>query len=425
LIWAVYGSRPPISSSPAARCGLDNITCQQWSDATCLLNLFKCLLSLCHARFAWKDKAKSWKRWYRGKFRQTMVDSRYCLNWFVPGCEATRGQEPGHKLCTLENPSVCGQLHEVPCWRGTKNELRLDMVSVHSEKGLENWSLTVEPNISLISKGFRSAQIHEESMNSGFMRGVVNSLRQPQIWVGEPLILKNSGRWEETGIEEQRLLGRRNWLDAIVHQTAGIKFVEGKPMHCLLLPSHVGPNYSTSPRRSKQTPPLGEGSLFGWFPHDIWEPPKKETSPRGGIFCDQSRKERPQTVYWVCVLFVYDNHHIGLPSQYIKNAYKWSTLALRCSADVPTDSNGTLAIEWWSWHLFFNRLSGENMIATFLPQCAPIGDAMHSVALNKIDPSYMVCVRHLDLCQHSSDSPLIWPLSFYVDGFSRKGRGFQ
>jgi len=103
-----------------------NFTSQPWSDATCPLNLFKCLLSLCHALFARKDMAKSWKRWYRGKFSQTMVDSRYCLNCFIPGCEATRGQEPGHKRRTLEYPSVCGQLHEVPCRRGTKNEL--DMV---------------------------------------------------------------------------------------------------------------------------------------------------------------------------------------------------------------------------------------------------------------------------------------------------------
>jgi len=49
-----------------------------------LYHLCKCLLPLCHTLFVWKDKTKYWKRWYGGMFRQTMADSWYCLDWFVP-----------------------------------------------------------------------------------------------------------------------------------------------------------------------------------------------------------------------------------------------------------------------------------------------------------------------------------------------------
>jgi len=38
-------------------------------------------------------------------------------------------------------------------------------------------------------------------------------------------------------------------------------------------------------------PPLGEGSLCGWFPHDIWEPPKKETCLRGGGWVLRSKSQ--------------------------------------------------------------------------------------------------------------------------------------
>jgi len=69
---------------PPERPGLDNIASQPWSDATCPCTT-SLLTSLCHALFVWKDKTKYYKRWHRdrGKFRQFMVDSWYCLDRVV------------------------------------------------------------------------------------------------------------------------------------------------------------------------------------------------------------------------------------------------------------------------------------------------------------------------------------------------------
>ena len=50
--------------------------------------------------------------------------------------------------------------------------------------------------------------------------------------------------------------------------------------------------------------------------------------------------------------------------------------------------------------------------------------AMHCVALNQIDPSYMICVRSfVVLCLHYST--LSSPLPFCYDKISRKGRVYR
>jgi len=71
-------------------------------------------------------------------------------------------------------------------------------------------------------------------------------------------------------------------------------------------------------------------------------------------------------------------------------------------------------------------LSGEGINVTFkfLRLHEPQLSAMRCVALNQIDPSYVICIRSfMVLCPHYST--LSSPLPFRRDKISRKGRVFQ
>jgi len=73
----------------------------------------------------------------------------------------------------------------------------------------------------------------------------------------------------------------------------------------------------------------------------------------------------------------------------------------------------------WGGHL-----SGGGINVTFLRPREPQVSAMCCVALNQIDPSYMICVRSfVVLCPHYST--LSSPLPFRCDKISRKGRVFR
>ena len=93
--------------------------------------------------------------------------------------------------------------------------------------------------------------------------------------------------------------------------------------------------------------------------------------------------------------------------------------------------------EKWTWHVFGTtskgkapkgawggRLSGERIYAAFLRLYEPQHNAMCCVALNPIDPSYVICIwSFVVLCPHYSI--LSSPLPFRRDKISRKGRVFQ
>jgi len=106
---AFYGSRPPIASkagsSPPTRYGLNNITSQPWSDATCSrITSDSAYFPLCHTLLEKKDKTKYQKRSYGGRLRQTMVNSWYCLERVVPNwmSQVWRRSEVGnHRRRTL------------------------------------------------------------------------------------------------------------------------------------------------------------------------------------------------------------------------------------------------------------------------------------------------------------------------------------
>jgi len=107
---AVYGSRPPIASTPGASSpewpSLDNFPSQPWSDATC-----PCTTSWsAYFRFVTLFLLKKTRQSTRssvtgpGTLRQTMVDSWYCLVRVVPegmSQSARQLEVENHKRRTL------------------------------------------------------------------------------------------------------------------------------------------------------------------------------------------------------------------------------------------------------------------------------------------------------------------------------------
>jgi len=90
---AVYGSQPLIASKP------DSSPPEQSGDLFLVQTISLVnhgltqlapeppLLVLClvfQTKRAWQSGSKHWKRWYRGKLRQNMVDSFHCLHRVVP-----------------------------------------------------------------------------------------------------------------------------------------------------------------------------------------------------------------------------------------------------------------------------------------------------------------------------------------------------
>jgi len=82
-------------------------------------------------------------------------------------------------------------------------------------------------------------------------------------------------------------------------------------------------------------------------------------------------------------------------------------------------AKGKAPKEAWGGHL-----SGWGINVTFLRPHEPQLSATRCVALNQIDPSYMICIRSfVVLCPHYST--LSSPLPFRCDKISRKGRVFR
>jgi len=70
------------------------------------------------------------------------------------------------------------------------------------------------------------------------------------------------------------------------------------------------------------------------------------------------------------------------------------------------------------------RLSGGGINVTFLRLDKPQLSALRCIALNQIDPSYVICIRSFVLfCPHYST--LSSPFPFRCDKISRKWRVFQ
>jgi len=79
---------------------------------------------------------------------------------------------------------------------------------------------------------------------------------------------------------------------------------------------------------------------------------------------------------------------------------------------------------WTQWCWITRTVQFAGMMVTFLSPLEPQISAMYCVALHKIDPSHMVCVRlFVALCQHYSTPS--WPLPFRSDKISRKGEFFD
>jgi len=129
-----------------------------------LYYLCKCLLTLCQNLFVRKDKTKYQKRWYGGKLRQTMVDSWYCLDHFVPEgiSQVSRWSEVGNTKLRSLNTRLssgtsagtftvsAGSYKKYYATAGTKNE-PWHVFGTISKKGLENRSSRVEPKNSWLS----------------------------------------------------------------------------------------------------------------------------------------------------------------------------------------------------------------------------------------------------------------------------------
>jgi len=81
LLWFLTSVASTPGSSHPDQPSLDNSTSQPLSDAT-YPSTIEVLTSLRHALFIWQEKTE--KRWYKGKMRQTMVDSWYGLDQVVP-----------------------------------------------------------------------------------------------------------------------------------------------------------------------------------------------------------------------------------------------------------------------------------------------------------------------------------------------------
>ena len=104
-------SQPPIASKsgsfPPERPGLDNITTQPLSDATCHRTTFSNVSVSLVTLFSLKRQDKVLeKRWYGGRLRQTMVESWYCQVLVVPEetSQVSRRLEVGNKNSTLSTP---------------------------------------------------------------------------------------------------------------------------------------------------------------------------------------------------------------------------------------------------------------------------------------------------------------------------------
>jgi len=113
---------------------------------------------------AWQSGSKHLQRWYRGRLRQTIVNSWYCLDLFVPEgmSQVLRRSEVGnHKRRSLNTrlssgtsvgTFACPAGPYRKCWgeAGRKNEPNRYFVPVQ-KKGSESRSSRFEPKIFLIS----------------------------------------------------------------------------------------------------------------------------------------------------------------------------------------------------------------------------------------------------------------------------------
>ena len=123
-----------------------------------LYHLCKCLLTLCHNLFVRKDKTKYKKRLHGGNLRQTMVDSWYCLDRFVPEgiSQVSRRSEVGNTKRRSLNTRLssgtsagtfavsAGPYRNYHAKAGTKNK-PWHVFGTISKKGLENRSSRFEP----------------------------------------------------------------------------------------------------------------------------------------------------------------------------------------------------------------------------------------------------------------------------------------
>jgi len=151
-------------SSPPERTGLYNIyhgLTQLTQLATVPPFLVLCLVFL--TKRAWQSRSKYLKRWYRGKLHQTIVDSWFCVDCFVPEgmSQVSSPSEVGNDKSRILNTRLscgtsAGPLH-VP--RGlteiaeAKQERKTKWAGVLtiSKKGLETRSSRFEFKISLNS----------------------------------------------------------------------------------------------------------------------------------------------------------------------------------------------------------------------------------------------------------------------------------
>jgi len=106
---AVHGSRPPIASkpgsSPPERINVHNNTSQP-AGLTQLAPVpsYLVICLVFWKKRTWQSGSKHWKRLYRDKMHQTMVDLWHCRDWFVPEGmnQVLRRSEIGnHKRRTL------------------------------------------------------------------------------------------------------------------------------------------------------------------------------------------------------------------------------------------------------------------------------------------------------------------------------------
>jgi len=101
-----------------------------------LYHLLKCLFPLCHALFVEKGKTKYQKQCSKDTLRQTMVDSSYCLVWFVPEGmnQVSRWLEVAYIDSLLSTPGYLLALHKWPCH---ERDLTQTFVGGWFSKGLE------------------------------------------------------------------------------------------------------------------------------------------------------------------------------------------------------------------------------------------------------------------------------------------------
>jgi len=120
---------------------------------------------------AWQSASKRLKRWYRGRLRQTMVDSSYRPDWVVPEgkSQVSRRTEVGnHRRRTLDTLLTSGTSTEKPACpagpdrncrglAGTKNEPHWYFVP-DQKKGSK-----IDPHVSIPKSRwfqFRGVQVH-------------------------------------------------------------------------------------------------------------------------------------------------------------------------------------------------------------------------------------------------------------------------